>query len=371
MALGRCLYKRFIDFTWKIKKMTSMSPNKVNPTIYGTGLVALDIVINSSTHEPAYHWAGGTCGNVLTILAYLGWNSFPIARLNKEAPALRVKEDMKRWKVRLDFTELNPTESAPVITQEISIDNKSGAPVHKFHWRNCPKCGAWLPNYRAVPLSATQAVKDTVKRGEVFFFDRTSAGALDMARYFKNLGCVIFFEPSAKGEVNHFAEAIRLADIVKYSEQRFSSVLIAKYTQKYQPFLEIQTLGADGLRYRIKKQRTWQKLAAFVAEELIDPCGCGDWTTAGIISKLCAEGQKGLVESSVELIKSALSYGQALGVWNCGFEGARSGMYQTDKRTFKKEIEMILKDGILRTRGSRNNLNRENVSDGLCPACPT
>ena len=53
-----------------------------NPTVYGTGLVALDIVIGSDANESAYHWAGGTCGNVLTILSYLNWTSFPIARLN-------------------------------------------------------------------------------------------------------------------------------------------------------------------------------------------------------------------------------------------------------------------------------------------------
>ncbi|MCA9464391.1 MAG: hypothetical protein KC643_02955 [Nitrospira sp.] len=349
--------------------MTNIIRYNAKPSVYGTGLVALDIVLSSTPNEPAYHWAGGTCGNVLTILSYLGWNSFPIARLNKESSSVRVKEDMKKWKVRLDFSELNPNESVPVITQELSRD-KSGAPVTKFHWKNCPKCGSWLPNYKAVTLSATKVVKDRVKRGEVFFFDRTSAGALDLARHFKSLGCVIFFEPSAKGDIKHFTEAIKLADIVKYSMQRFPSLLAANSLIRHQPFLEIQTLGEDGLRYRMKKQKDWQNLPAFEAEDLVDPCGCGDWTTAGIISILCGEGIRGLVRSSAKSIKTALIYGQALGVWNCSFEGARSGMYRIKKRTFKKEIEIVLKEGILRTSGTRENLNSENASDGLCPACP-
>ena len=47
------------------------------PVVVGTGLVALDIVINSDVHRPPQLWAGGTCGNVLTILSYLGWHAYP------------------------------------------------------------------------------------------------------------------------------------------------------------------------------------------------------------------------------------------------------------------------------------------------------
>ena len=45
------------------------------PVVVGTGLVALDVVINSDVHRPPRLWAGGTCGNVLTILSYLGWHA--------------------------------------------------------------------------------------------------------------------------------------------------------------------------------------------------------------------------------------------------------------------------------------------------------
>lgn len=348
--------------------MTKVVKYKSRPVIYGTGLVALDIVIGSDANEPAYNWAGGTCGNVLTILSYLGWSSFPIARLNEESSSLRVKSDMKNWGVRLDFSELTPTASVPVITQEISRNNK-GVPVHRFHWKNCPKCGSWLPNYKAVTLKGTGIVKERVKRGEVYFFDRTSPGALDLARHFKELGSVIFFEPSAKGDPKHFEEAVRLSDIVKYSDQRFSSIL-ATNTKTYRPTLEIQTLGGNGLRYRSKRQKKWHYLAAFEAEEMNDTCGCGDWTTAGIISQLCNEGSDGLRGKSAESIKLALTYGQALGAWNCSFEGARSGMYQIDKHTFNKEIELIHREGTLRARRNTKKPNSEYASDGLCPACP-
>lgn len=340
-----------------------------SPTVYGTGLVALDIVISANADEGAYQWAGGTCGNVLTILSYLNWDAFPIARLNEETSSLRVKSDMKKWGVRLDFSELAPTASVPVITQEISKDDQ-GNSVHKFHWKNCPKCGSWLPNYKPVTLKGTQAVKDQAQKGEVFFFDRTSPGALDLARHFKSLGCIIFFEPSAKGDPRHFAEAIKLADIIKYSSQRFSSV-ISQSPKKARPLLEIQTLGSEGLRYRSASRKSWHHLSAFEAEEVVDTCGCGDWTTAGIISQLCNEGLQGLIDSSCERIESALRYGQALGAWNCCFEGARGGMYRINKHAFEKDIDSILRDGSLRVRSKSRKPHSKHASDGLCPACPT
>jgi fructokinase len=39
----------------------------------GTGLVALDLVVSNDNSVPPRYYAGGTCGNVLTILSFLGW----------------------------------------------------------------------------------------------------------------------------------------------------------------------------------------------------------------------------------------------------------------------------------------------------------
>ena len=57
------------------------------PVVVGTGLVALDVVMNSDAHQPPRLWAGGTCGNVLTSLSYLGWQAYPVSRLNKDTAA--------------------------------------------------------------------------------------------------------------------------------------------------------------------------------------------------------------------------------------------------------------------------------------------
>lgn len=348
--------------------MSNVIKYSAKPSVYGTGLVALDFVISSDLKEPAYYWAGGTAGNVLIILSYLGWTSFPIARLNSDSSSMRAKADMEQWGVRLDYAEQVPTASIPVIAQEITVD-KHGKSKHRFHWRNCPQCGSWLPNYKPVTLKSTIELKEQIHDGKVYFFDRTSAGALDLARHFKSLGSIVFFEPSAKGDPKHFAQAIELSDIVKYSDQRFENVTKGM-SKSSRPFLEIKTLGDDGLLFRSNKSDTWSRMPAFKVENVVDSCGCGDWTTAGVISQLCGKGLKNLKSSSKKSIESALKYGQALGAWNCSFEGARSGMYRVSKQSFQKEIQSILDANVRKSSKAVRKLKAEYASDGLCPSCP-
>lgn len=364
---------KHITETQKCGKTTKVIKLVTTPSVYGVGLVSLDIVVSSNPIGSSHQWAGGTCGNVLTILAYLGWKSFPIARMNGDSASSHVKSDMAQWGVKLDFAELPPTTNTPIITQEISMD-KNGVPTHKFHWKNCPKCGAWLPNYKPVTLSATKVIKPKIKSANVFFFDRVSPGALDLAKHFRGLGAVIVFEPSAKTAIKPLKEALSLADIVKYSNTRVISALpdIKGHTSA---FLEIQTLGSNGLRYRShlksKLSKKWKSLPAFPAGVLKDTCGCGDWTTAGLIAKLCDRKSVEITMLTEDKVTEALKYGQALAAWNCNFEGARGGMYRVSKTMFNKDIQQILLDGAQkRIRHSHSLLNEMTSSVGSCPSCP-
>ena len=66
------------------------SPAK--PVVLGTGLVALDVVIADDATTDPILCAGGTCGNVLIALAFLGWDAYPIARLRSDSASKRVVE---------------------------------------------------------------------------------------------------------------------------------------------------------------------------------------------------------------------------------------------------------------------------------------
>ena len=70
------------------------------PVVIGTGLVALDVVIPNGLAVDPQLCAGGTCGNVLTALAFLGWQSYPIARLGADGAAKRIATDLRQWGVQ-------------------------------------------------------------------------------------------------------------------------------------------------------------------------------------------------------------------------------------------------------------------------------
>jgi fructokinase len=336
------------------------------PKVIGTGLIALDLVMGIDPKSAARAWAGGTCGNVLSILAYLGWDSFPIARMNGDPASKRIKADMGRWGVHLDFASCAPTCHTPIIIQQIR-HSRDGVPTHRFSW-SCPRCGKWLPGFKAVTLSAVDVVTPKLAGTTVFFMDRLSRSTLTLAARASAMGAVVVFEPSGKSDEKLFSEALALAHIVKYSDERMA--VAGRATQRGTATLvEIQTLGSRGLRYRHRlgqKLSEWLYLDAVKAPRLADTCGSGDWCTAGILTRAAVAGQAGLRGGGADGLRQALRYGQALAAWNCGFEGARGGMYAVDRATFDDQIKGLLEG---RPRDLRREIEALPGRSIPCPAC--
>lgn len=336
------------------------------PRAFGTGLIALDLVMSADPNLPVRAWAGGTCGNVLSILAYLGWESYPIARMNGDPASERVRADMSRWGVKLDFAGCEPTSHTPIIIQEIRR-GRDGSPTHRFSWA-CPRCGQWLPSFKPITRQAVDAVGDGLNGAKVFFMDRLSRAALTLAARAADAGAIVMFEPSGKSDPKLFAEALQLAHIVKYADQRLSEAGGAMASDSA-TILEIQTMGIQGLRYRhrLAKPSDWTHLPAVSALQFLDSCGSGDWCSAGLLSKIAGAGLSGLKSSSIENLTSALRYGQALAAWNCAFEGARGGMYAVERDRFDDLIGQILDGRLGGPIPGPKAMVEETVS---CPACP-
>ena len=338
------------------------------PKVFGTGLIALDLVLGLDPASPIGSWAGGTCGNVLSILSYLGWETFPIARMNGDPASERVRVDLARWGVRLDFASCGPTAHTPIIIQEIKR-GRDGKPRHRFS-RSCPKCGKWLPSYKPVTTAAVETVSSALKGTSVFFFDRLSRAALTLAKDAASKGAIVVFEPSGKGTEKHMAEAVHVAHIVKYAEDRLTE-LNGLMSEDASTILEVQTLGERGLRYRHRLGRLpseWAHLDAVMAPRLADSCGSGDWATAGLLAKVAGAGLVGLRASSTRSIRSALRYGQTLAAWNCGFEGARGGMYAVPRDAFDAQIAALMDGNLKWADEPVTTISEKGIID--CPACP-
>jgi len=345
--------------------MTSVA----KPKVFGTGLIALDLVLGLNPMSPVRSWAGGTCGNVLSILAYLGWDAFPIARMNGDPASERVRADLAHWGVHLDFANCSPAAHTPIIIQEIRR-GKDGKLRHRFSW-SCPQCGEWLPSFKPVTTAAVQAVTPALDNASVFFLDRLSRAALSLAKEASERGAVIVFEPSGKGTDKLMAEAIDLAHIVKYADQRLAT-LGGVINKGAATIVEVQTLGEQGLKYRHRFGRSWSKwihIGAVPAPRLADTCGSGDWCTAGLIAKVAAGGVGGFHDVGADGLRAALRYAQSLAAWNCGFEGARGGMYVVARDAFDAQIAALLAGELDHLADAVDEPKTGSLID--CPACST
>ena len=338
------------------------------PRIFGTGFISLDLVLGYDPEAIVRSWAGGTCGNVLSILAFLGWEAFPIARMNNDQASNRVRVDLAQCGMHLDFISCTPTANTPIVIQEIKC-GKDGKPKHRFSW-SCRKCGKWLPPYRPVTTASVEIVTPAMTDVSVFFFDRLSRAALSLAEEASNQGAVVVFEPSSKGDARLMNEAVNLAHIVKYADQRLAGV-DGTMNDRSATIIEIQTLGEQGLRYRHRFQRSpsdWMHLRAISPPKLADSCGAGDWLTAGLLAKATSGGLIELVNGGARGVRHAFRYGQALAAWSCGFEGARGGMYAVARGLFNKQISALLKGQCDPIDVPISSARSEGFID--CPACP-
>lgn len=299
------------------------------PVVLGSGLVALDLVLGEDAEAPPRMFAGGTCGNVLTILSFLGWIAYPVARLRPGLAAEEVRSDMKKFGVKLDFLARRRQGSTPIIVQRIRR-RPDGSTVHRFAW-SCPDCGSVLPGYKPLLQSEAAEVVKRMSRPSVFFMDRVSRGMLVLAEKSRDQGALVMFEPSGIGDPKLFGEAIALCHILKHSRER--AIQLSGKWKKSGPLLEVETLGGEGLRYRARAASEtlgkWESIPAFSAHKLVDAAGCGDWCTAGLLHKVGTRGREGFASLDSSEIHEALRFGQALATWNCQFIGARGGMYLT------------------------------------------
>jgi len=312
------------------------------PTVVGTGLIALDVVVNHATKAAPKVFAGGTCGNVLTILSYLGWLSYPVARMDCDAASKHVLADFQKWGVQTDLCKCLPSVETPIVIQNIRRA-PDGHNIHRFSF-TCPNCGAWLPGFKPVTTPTVEVVLARVSQPKVYFFDRLSRAAVNLAKAYSDQGALIVFEPSGLGDPKLFQEVLQIVHVLKYSNERLNEMSDLHFAQT--PLLTVETLGNEGLRYRSSirgcKSSDWASLNAFSVKQVVDTAGAGDWCTAGLIHLLGTQGAAGFAKTSSSSLRDALLFGQALAAWNCQFEGARGGMYAKDKMGLHRDVNKIL-----------------------------
>lgn len=311
---------------------TSTAPRELlrpsRPICAGAGFIALDRIYREGSNMLLGQYAGGSCGNVMTMLSFLGWKSLPVARLNDDEEAELLLNDLVTFRVSTKYITRENHGVTPVIIQRLR-NHPDGRPYHKFEWRS-PVDGSRLPSYRPMPQRMAEEKGERLPDCRVFYFDRADRASLILASKMHDKGALVFFEPSSIKDPVMVAECLSVSHIVKYSAERISKLPLS--TSNFRPILEIQTLGEEGLRYRLKENTRispWMTRKAIETTQFKDACGSGDWCSAGILSMLCADP----VDNATRLrfdcrsVSTAVAFGQALASINCEYEGARGAMY--------------------------------------------
>jgi fructokinase len=328
----------------------------------GTGRLTLDVIVRDG--EPPRSQAGGTCGNVLCNLAYLGWQVHPLTDLGDDDPGERFCSDLTRWGVHLDLIRRIPCEQTPVIIHHIR-DTDHGA-VHSFSSR-CPFCGRKLRYYEPVAADAVRQRLPIVPDAKAFFFDRDSEGALLLARHCRDRGALVVYEPNYAGKESNLDGALAVAHVLKFSRERLPDLLNRPLDG---PGLIVETLGANGLNYLDRREPSaqWRTMPAIGVPVVRDAGGAGDWTTAGFLHLAGLDGYAGFQALSPDDLLGALRFGQALGAWNCAFEGARGGVYQMSRERWRQDIERLLAGEVFDPlEGS--HASTHDLAGSFCPGC--
>ncbi len=284
--------------------------------IAGTGLFALDILVrlDGSIGKPAL---GGSAGNVLSILGALGWTAVPIGETGDDRAAKLLSETFDALGADLSFFRRSRHRCTPIIYQHQLSDHTDN--THRFTFE-CPICGerrrpVWddehwvLDEHHDLPAAS------------VFFLDRPTELGVALAQHYAGRGALIVFEPSSLGDDPElFRRALGAAHIVKYADDRLDAL---PFDRTEGPLVEIQTRGANGLRFRTKSlDDAWLSMGAYALPFVRDTSGAGDWCTAGLIYELFRLGGMPKMTDHLTLVR-ALAFGQALSSLNCLTEGAR------------------------------------------------
>lgn len=294
--------------------------------VAGTGFTVLDrIYADGDLTDEAL---GGSCGNVLISLAMLHRHVAPVLALGDDDAGGRLVDEFIQAGAIIRYITRHAGLRSPVLAQE--LDTASGQHAFSFV---CPETCEELPRYQPIGQAELVSALPMLKHCSVFYADRLSDNILQAMRTAGSAGAIIFFEPSDCSEGDLFEEALRLATILKYSEDRLGERLADRLTN----CVQIVTYGAAGLEIRNRDETIWCK--AINAPAVLDTCGSGDMVSVGVIDWLLTSGFKTACLEPAHLIEGIVA-GQRLAAENCAYTGAR-GLFKKRGAKYVREILSI------------------------------
>lgn len=291
--------------------------------VAGTGFTVLDrVYADGNLFDEAL---GGSCGNVLLSLAMLHRHVAPVLRLGGDDTGYRLIDEFVQAGATTRFISRRDDLRSPVLAQELN----TALGQHGFSFV-CPETREELPRYEPITHAEVASALTMLSRCSIFYTDRLSDGILEAMRIASAAGAVIFFEPSDFEDGDLFEQAVQLATVLKYSDDRLGDRLAHRLCD----CVRIVTYGAAGLEVSDGGGTIWCE--AIDAPIVLDTCGSGDMVSVGVIDWILANnfGNSGL--KAADLLGGVVA-GQRLAAENCAYAGAR-GLFKERGAGVVREI---------------------------------
>ena len=297
--------------------------NKMNEmnglTCLGAGTFPLDNLMMKHADgsvETIYQHVGGTAGNVMSILAWMGWHTLPAARLDDSEVGLQLRADLESYGCDTRYLTNTP-DGGTTILDIIHKTGRDGKPKTAY-MAHSPRGGRFV-NHRFWTLKQAQALLDSLDElPDVFFFDRCAPGNILLAELLHECGVLVYYEPNEPVDRN-FLRAVAVSDIVKFSNERHPDV---SFTDGFSDKLFIQSMNQEGLRYRLRDGE-WKQLAPVWNPDAIDGEGAGDWTSSAFINALGKHDLPPVSDLEESVLKECLMEAQRVASESVSYIGAK------------------------------------------------
>jgi fructokinase len=309
------------------------------PSVIGTGLLCLDIINEEGNKQ---YLNGGSCGNTVAALSFLGWNSSVITRRYRDKAGEIVNNNLLKLGVNQIEVGSRVVETPRVIENiQINEDKRT----HNFIF-NCPACGRELPRVKPLDEKTAISLESINENFNVFYSDRSSTGINILRNVFRDRGSWTVYEPNSCRNIESFFRNSNDSHIVKFSSDRIPLSVAEKLRQisiQGSTLLIVRTSGKEGLDFSYRKRNNemskWIHQKAQPVVEFVDASGAGDWCTAGILFNLINRYPKSCKWLCRDDVSSALQYGQALSAISCSFAGAQGLIYASGNENIRKILE--------------------------------
>ena len=260
---------------------------------------------------------GGTCGNVMCMLSYLGWQAFPVTKLDRSEEGLGMTESLKEYGCDCRFVTNTDDGGTTVLTIRHGLDENGNRSTRV---RQGSPGGSRFPRRRHLRLrdQAPAFIEALDFVPDVFFFDDPAAGYRYMAGELRKKGVLVYFEPSVIKEPGDF-KSVEASDIIKFSGENIPDI---SFVDGYKDKLFIQTLGGEGLRFNLRGEG-WVSLPPVNNENVVDWEGAGDWTTSAFLNALAEADALSFNKLTSELVKRALEKAQVVASESVSFMGSK------------------------------------------------